>query len=97
MEIGSAFSSGLQGFQRASQGVTDASLNINRQTTEQRTLAEEPQQVQAQQEPPPPPEQTQSLETSIVNLTSELGNARANARTLETADEVVGSIIDIRV
>lgn len=94
MEIGSAYSSGLQGFQRAEQAITQESANIAQQGAQQRqTLAEEtappPQQAVQQQQ--------QSLESSVVNLTSELTNAQANVKSVETADEVLGSIIDIRV
>ncbi|MCJ8268495.1 MAG: hypothetical protein MJK04_03745 [Psychrosphaera sp.] len=92
MDIGSSFSSGLQGYQQASNQITQDTLNINRQALAEPT--EEPQQQEVAQPPPPPP---QSLESSVVNLTSELGNAQANVRSIETADEVLGSIIDLRV
>jgi hypothetical protein len=91
MDIGSSFSSGLQGYQQASEQITQETQNINRQT-----LAEPSpdQQSQAAEQPAPPP---QSLASSVVNLTSQLGNAQANVRSIETADEVLGSVIDIRV
>ncbi|MFT4925529.1 MAG: hypothetical protein ACI8WB_001622 [Phenylobacterium sp.] len=94
MEIGSAFSSGLQGFQQASGQLTEETININRQAAQQQSLAEgqqpgaEPQAVQPQ---------AQSLESSIVGLTTASNNAQASARAIETADEVLGSIIDVRV
>lgn len=89
MEIGSAFSSGLEGFQRSSNQISQETANINRQT-----LAQEPSpEAQAAQQA----EQSRSLESSVVNLTSELNNAQANVRSIETADQVLGSIIDIRV
>jgi len=91
MEIGSAFSSGLQGYQRASGQITEESANIARQTLAEDTAAPVEEPVVQQQQ------QAKSLESSVVNLTSELNNAQANVRSVETADEVLGSIIDIRV
>lgn len=94
MEIGSAFSTSLQGFQRAEQAITQESANIAQQGAQRSTLAEEntpPPEQQAVQQ------QQQSLESSVVNLTSERNNAQANAKVLETADEALGSIIDLRV
>lgn len=93
MEIGSAYSSGLQGLQQASNQISQESANINRQT-----LAEEPApQAQADTQAVQQAEQARSLESSVVNLNVELNSAQANVRSIETADEVLGSIIDIRV
>lgn len=94
MEIGSAYSSGLQGFQRAEQAITQESANIAQQGVQRQNLAEDtapPPEQQAVQQ------QQQSLASSVVNLTSELTNAQANVKSVETADDVLGSIIDIRV
>ena len=88
MEIGSSYSSGLQGFQRASEQITEDTANIARQTlAEEATPAEKPV---VREEPQP-------LQSSIVSLTSGLNNAQANVRSIETADEVLGSIIDVKV
>jgi len=93
MEIGSAHSSGLQGFKQASNQITQDSANIARQT-----LAEEAQPAtqavapDVEQQPAP-----KSLESSVVSLTSALYSAQANVRSIETADQVLGSAIDIRV
>ena len=102
MEIGSSFSSGVQGFQQASGQITEETININRQAAQQReNLASEQdaQQVQAPVETPVAQQAAQnpSLESSVVNLVSEQHNAQANVRSIETADEVLGSIIDLRV
>ena len=59
-------------------------------------IAEEPEQ-RAEQQAVSAQQQAKSLESSIVSLTSASNEAQANARTIETADEVLGSIIDIRV
>ena len=91
MEIGSSFAAGVNGFHQASNQITEETININRQS--QQTLAQEPDARVAQQAA----EQPRSLESSVVNLTNEVNNAQANVRAVETADEVLGSIIDIRV
>lgn len=109
MVIGSAFANGLQGYQRAERAITQETANIAEKTA--RTADQQvqnQQQVQAQrqttaQQAPQPPEQSQpanqqrSLETSVVGLTAQLSNAQSNVRSIETANEVVGSLIDVRV
>lgn len=102
MDIQSAFYSGLQGFSRASAGVTEATVNINRQTqlnrqneTEQ-AVAEtdataQPSRLQASAEQPV------SLTNSLVQLGQEERLAQANVKSIQTADEVLGTVIDIRV
>ncbi|WP_240224796.1 excinuclease ATPase subunit [Rheinheimera hassiensis] len=101
MDIQSALYSGVQGFQRASAGVTDATIDINRQTranqlneTEQAVTptqtAEQPRQLQTAEQPG-------SLTSSLVQLGQEERNAQANVKSIQTADEVLGTVIDIRV
>jgi flagellar hook protein FlgE len=92
MEIGSSFTSGVNGFSQASNQITEETININRQA--QQALAQDPnaEDQVAQQAPP-----AKSLESSVVNLTSQLSNAQANVKAIETADEVLGSIIDVRI
>ncbi|WP_215398937.1 excinuclease ATPase subunit [Rheinheimera oceanensis] len=102
MDIQSALYSGMQGFQRASAGVTDATIDINRQTranrlneTEQAVVtpavaAEQPRQIQTAEQPG-------SLTSSLVQLGQEERNAQANVKSIQTADEVLGTVIDIRV
>ncbi len=102
MEIQSAFASGLQGFQQASRGVTEATANINNRAAEERNLEQErqaqdvnqgqqPQQAQAQTP------QSPTIESQLVRLTTESNIAEANVRSIETADEVLGSLIDVTV
>lgn len=100
MDIQSAFTSGLQGYQRASAGVTDATRDINRQTTANRQLETEQAVAQAQSAQQPRPVQSTEpapLTDSLVRLTSEERNAQANVRSIQTADDVLGTVIDIRV
>lgn len=99
MDIQSAFYSGLQGFSRASAGVTEATVNINRQT--QLSRQNETEQAQTEANAPAQrlqtPEQAASLTDSLVQLGQEERLAQANVKSIQTADEVLGTVIDIRV
>lgn len=101
MEIQSAFNAGLQGFQRASAGVTEATVNINRQTTANRdqvAAAEtDVRQADAPEQNRPTQSQPPSVEQSLVQLTNESRTAEANVRSIQAADEALGTIIDVRV
>ncbi|MFN6969410.1 MAG: excinuclease ATPase subunit [Rheinheimera sp.] len=102
MELQSAYASGLQGLQRASTGITEATVNINRETTNEQRLrnaqdtaaadqAAQQRQVSVTERANP------SLEQSLVQLVTEQNFAEANIKSIKTADEVLGSVIDIRV
>lgn len=101
MEIQSAFNAGLQGFQRASSGVTEATVNINRQTSanrEQVAAAEnEVRQAEAPEQARSSQSQVPSLAESLTQLNTESRNAQANVRSIQAADEALGTIIDVRV
>lgn len=100
MDIQSALYSGVQGFQRASAGVTDATLDINRQSqNRQNETAQAIEQTSETQRQPglQNAEQPVSLTNSLVQLGQEERNAQANAKSIQTADEVLGTVIDIRV
>ncbi len=102
MELQSAFASGLQGLQRASTGITEATVNINRETTNEQRVrnAQDTASVEQsnQQRQAPVAEPTNpALEQSLVQLATEQNYAEANVKSIKTADEVLGSVIDIRV
>ena len=95
MNVNSAFNAGVQGLNSASQGVEKASLDISRATTES-------QQVESQTLKAAPPEAATGqapvrVDEAVVNLRVEQFNAQANTRTIQTADEVLGTLIDVRV
>lgn len=102
MELQSAFASGLQGLQRASNGITEATVNINRETineqrirnTQDTAAAEEATQ---QRQIPAAEPRNPSLDQSLVQLVTEQNYAEANVKSIKTADEMLGSVIDIRV
>ena len=100
MEIGAAMNSGLQGMQRANQQVSEASQEIasaaGRNDVQQQdnantnggqpateTATETAQSVNAA-----------STTESLVSLNEGQTNFEANTRTVETADEMLGTLID---
>lgn len=108
MDISSAYNSGAMGLQRAAKGMTEATVNINRETTNQQRVqnaqqnaqdAAAVQQTTARQNTVmnSATSGTPSLEQSLVQLNVEQRSAEANVRSMQTADEVLGSVIDIRV
>ncbi|WP_018691349.1 hypothetical protein [Algicola sagamiensis] len=101
-EINGALSAGLQGFQRASLGVSEASNDIARQPVVEQQQREQQQQVQQadqaiRNEQPLETAAPPNVTNSLTQLVTEQTNAAANARTIETADEVLGTIIDVTV
>jgi hypothetical protein len=104
MQIQSAFGAGLQGLQRASNGISEETLNINRQTTlnrqQQQQQVDAAQDQQSQVDATARPQQAApatDVTQSLVRLEQQELSAQANVRSLRTADEMLGSIIDIRV
>lgn len=102
MELQSAYASGLQGLQRASIGITEATVNINRETTNEQRLRNAQDtaaadQAAQQRQVPATERANPSLEQSLVQLVTEQNYAEANIKSIKTADEVLGSVIDIRV
>ncbi|CAM5197874.1 hypothetical protein [Alishewanella longhuensis] len=98
MQIQSAFSAGMQGLQRASAGITEETININRQTQQNR---QQEQDLSVQDRPEATPTQAavpaRDVTQSLVRLEQQELQAQANVRSLRTADEMLGSIIDVRV
>lgn len=103
MEIQSAFASGMQGIQRASNGIAEASSAINKQTLtrdniERQTAETQVQNIENRQLEQAATAQTApSVNQSLVQLTEQSRNAEANVRSVQTADQMLGSIIDVRV
>ena len=100
MDIQSALSSGLQGFQRASNGVTEATVNINRETANEQRIRNAEQTADAdaaQRANQAQSRQTPDVTQSLVQLNTEALNAEANVRSIQTADEVLGTLIDVKV
>jgi len=91
MEIQSAFNSGLQGFQKAnedaSKAASDIAVSISYRTEmSQGTENSEPAQFQA----------SPNLTESVVNLTVAEHQAKSSAAVIQTANEALGTLIDIK-
>ena len=94
MEIQSAFNSGIQGFQKATEQANQAAENIAAETTANRdesvttqtttgqTLASNAQKIP-------------DLNQSIVDLKVAEFQAKSSAQVIKTADEVLGTIVDV--
>jgi hypothetical protein len=83
MEIQSSLHAGLQGFQNASATAHEAAANIAVQTT----VSNENQSLQ----------QAPSVTESLVALNVAEVQAQASAKVIDTADEVLGTLIDVSV
>lgn len=95
MNIQSAFSAGLQGYQRAADGVTEASVNISRQHLNR--VAN-----QSDTAPEVNPDRfvdagRKTATDSLVQLKQGELQARANVNSIRTAGDTLGTLIDIRV
>ncbi len=81
MEINDALNTGLQGFQEATNRVSEAAQDIASQTVSDST------QESINQE---------DLVTSLVDLKVAEVDARANAKVIQTASDLVGSLLDVK-
>lgn len=93
--VPSAIQSGLNGIQKAERGVAESAEQISRLNTEQDRVAQADNQaaqndVRAQRPEP-------SLETEAVNLVVNEYLAKANTKTIKTADDMIGTLIDTKV
>jgi len=94
MDIQSAFSSGVQGFQKASEDVSKAASDIAAST------AARSQSISENDKPATPQVQNQaqpSLAQSVVDLTVAEYQAKSSAEVVKTADEALGTLLDVRV
>ncbi len=102
MQIPSAFNAGVEGYLKAQQGVAEASNAIAREPVRQQQSAQLEQGAESnpstQQlrgaEQSSAPQTDRSLTDELVRLRVEERNAQASAKVIETADEVVGTLID---
>jgi len=94
MEIQSAFNSGLQGFQKATDDATQAAVNIAAQTSGSRdegsiTQTEISQSTVSKEQKIP------DLNQSIVDLKVAEYQAKSSVEVIKTADEVLGTLLDV--
>ncbi len=103
MEIQSAFNSGVQGFQKATEDANKAALNIARETATNTQGAEAQaaqsipsQAVNETTATPTASSQQPSLTQSVIDLKVAELQAKASADVIQTADETLGTLIDVR-
>jgi len=91
MEINSAFSSGVNGLNNASQQMTESSQRIANpisQNTEQNVTPEAPTAHSYVSGP---------VTAEVINMKLAEIQAQASVKVITTADEMVGSLIDVSV
>jgi hypothetical protein len=98
MDIKSAFNAGVEGFQRASFQANQAANNIAQQT---RPIPEQVESVSQEQQEPTKAAKSESTEvpltTSVVDLKVSEFQAKASANVIQSADEALGTLIDVKV
>ena len=102
MPIGDVLNNGIDGYNRASQGIERATAEINRAAASEQDESQQAQQRQLQAASPEeavtaPVSQPAKIDEALVNLKVEEFNAKANTQSIRTADEVLGNLIDISV
>ncbi|TLX48644.1 hypothetical protein C1E24_01900 [Pseudoalteromonas phenolica] len=102
MPIGDVLNNGIDGYNRASQGIERATAEINRAAVTEQDESQLAQQRQLQGASPDeavtaPVSQPAKIDEALVNLKVEEFNAKANTQSIRTADETLGTIIDISV
>lgn len=96
MEIQSALNAGIQGFQRAENTANEAAVDIAAQVAEGRKGQEELQESSNTTLSASGDEPT-NLNQSLVELKVAEVQASASANVIKTADENLGTLIDVRV
>ena len=102
MEVQTAFHAGVQGFHKATEDAHRAAVNIVQQTSvdrqaEQNFQSQEVSGQQAANLPSQAVDEPTGLTESVVNLKIAEIQAKASAEVIRTADENLGTLIDVRV
>jgi len=89
MQLNSAFSSGVYGLNQASQQITESSLSIANQPLQAQSSIIENVNTHSYVSGP--------VTTELINMKLAEVQAQASAKVITTADEMVGSLIDVTV
>ncbi|MFT6530268.1 MAG: hypothetical protein ACJAZB_001931 [Psychrosphaera sp.] len=95
-QMPTAFNSGLNGIKKAEQGVEEAAVQINRLNTEQdqvQSVKIDNKEKLAMADSQPQP----SLTEEVVKLAVNEHLAKANTKSIRTADDMIGTLIDTKV
>ncbi|MCJ8318305.1 MAG: hypothetical protein MJK12_01640 [Colwellia sp.] len=98
MEIQSAFNAGLEGFQKATEKANEAAANIALQTSvnsSDNKVAQEDNTLSIDQYQTS--DDSVSINQSIIDLKVAELQAKASATVISTADENLGTLLDVRV
>lgn len=91
MNIQSAFNSGVTGFNQATDRVAESANNIAQQQ-----VTPPKNEVEVKAETGNSFSQQRPVTDDLINLRVAENDAKASARVIETADDVLGSLIDTR-
>ncbi len=91
MNIQSAFDSGVAGFNQATERAAESAREIN----QQQVTPAQPNEEVAETEIPA--QQNTPVTESLINLRLAETQAQASAKVIETADNMLGSLIDTKV
>ena len=95
MDVRSAFSNGLAGFQDASAQLSNASSRIAQAGTAEQSMTGEQQALGIDS---PSAERTSiSITTEVINLKIAELQAKSSAKVISTANDMVGTLIDTTV
>lgn len=103
MEIQSAFNAGVQGFNNAQQDANDAALAIASETAYTAEISNTESSTQGQAVNDASAVQNKSvsdlpnLNQEVVNLKVAEYQAKASSEVIKTADETLGTLLDVRV
>lgn len=97
MQVGSttsAFQTGVEGVKQANENAEQAALKIS-----QLNQSQQQQSVVANNEQPPRDieQERVSAPAELVNLAVSEHQAKANIKTIQTADDMIGTLIDTKV
>lgn len=101
MNVNSAFNAGVEGFQRASEQATNAAASIASATAYNRendnTRLEPASNNQASEQTRASGVNSDNLTRSLVDLKVSEYQAKSSAEVIRTADESLGTLLDVRV
>ena len=95
MEIQSAFSAGLQGLQKANSEANEAAAVIASATTRNEEAASQNAEASSVAQSLNPSNDVPDINQEIVNLKVAEHQASASAQVIKSADESLGTLIDV--
>lgn len=97
MEIQSAFNAGVQGFNKAQQDANEAATAIASETVYTAESLQQRTDANDSADRAPSPDDLPSLNQEVVNLKVAEFQAKASSEVIQSADETLGTILDVTV